>query len=654
MSAGAPASGDGVQVLLEAVRAAGEGHQDARAALHARQARAAQPDVIGALAALREGSPEAQRLRSGLRAEGVSQRALDAGVRWWRAQAGPAEDGQDRRPRIRITEELHLDAAAALRALEADLELYARAGQLVRVVTGDGGEPLIAPHTAATLRARLTMFARFSKVNDAGEAEPCLPTDAITFEILEAREWTGIRVLSGIVETPTLRPDRSVSQTRGYDAITRTLYLPTIEFPPVPEAPTREEAQEAQRFLWVETSYDFPARGLGYADPAALEHDPDGVLRYAEARGYPDAWGELAAIYTIVARPAIVGDTPAILFDAAAPGSGKGLLADVAVLATIGRVPEKLTWPSTGERGTTDAEVGKMLTGALLEGAQIIVWDEILGAFGGPMINNVLTCRGRTKVRIIGTPHTPTLSYTATMLGAGNNIAARDNTHRRVLVPRLESPDENPADHTGWRREDLRASVSVLRPRLVVAALTVLRAYVVAGMPDEGMPGLWGGGFEGWSELVVRAMIWAGGGNVLGCRPTADPDARNEERDAVAGVVAAIERLEPRRVGVDGVERPTGEGIALKTLIDSLYTREQLKGEAPPDGFDDAREAIDAIADNPAGRKPASKKLGDKLFLWKRRPIDGRFLEPVRKDRCNARRWTVRLVGAARAAKGGS
>jgi len=643
-----PAGSPDVENILQAVRAAGADVTDARAALRARQTRAGEADVARALATLLEGSPGSQRLRAGLRELGISQKAMEASARWWRGQqagrwrgrgGGPGET--DERPIIRVTEEVHRDIERAIEALEQDPDLYCRGGALVRVVRGDGGEPSIAPHTVATLRARLTKFAHWMKENESGDVVPCVPPDAVTVGVLEMKEWAGIRPLAGIVETPTLRPDLTVSQRPGYDPATRTLYLPTIDFPAVPEAPTQQESADALRFLWVKTSYDFPFRGMGYAPPCE-DGDPDGVRRYLEAKKHPDAWGITSAIVTVVGRPAITGDVPAILFDAAGPGSGKGLSADVVALGTSGRVPEKLTWPNHGDRGSTDAEAEKRLVGPIVEGAGLIVWDEILGAFGGPAVNNVLTCGGRVKVRIITTPLTPTLAYTAVMLGCGNNITARDNTHRRCLIARIESPDEDPDKHTGWRRADLRASVKGLRPQLVVAALTVLRGYAMAlerGEGDVEGVDVWGGGFEAWSQLVVRAMVWAGGGNVMGCRPSNDPEARNEEKDQIAAVIDAIVRLEPK----DAEGKPTGDGISVARVLDALYTREQLKGEAPDDGFGDAREAIDALTETAQGRKPQGKRLGDKLHLWRRRPVGGKVLDAgARKDRTKAQRWTVR------------
>lgn len=664
MTIGAPAPGSApdVPAILETVLRAGDGASDERGALRARQARALEADVVGALAALPAGAPTAQALRTGLRGLGVLARELDAAVRWHRAQARARRPArvvslhpeQDDRPTVRLGPALHVNVGEAIAALGDDPDLYARDGALVRITREPGAAPVIRPHTAATLRVRLARFARFERwegSEESGEYVPCLPPDAVTKGMLEAAEWDGIRPLVGIIEAPSLRPDGSVIQDPGYDEATGYLYLPTTSFPLISDEPTIEDAREALRVLWVETSYDFPFRGMGYADPAALEADPDGVWRFNAARACADAWGLVSGIMTIAARPAIDGDTPAHVYDASAPGSGKGLQVDLVCLATSGRVPSKLTWPTADSRGETDAEVGKMIGGEVLGGSPVIVFDEIVGAFGGPAINNVLTCGGRTKIRILGQSATPERRYTAVMLGAGNNISCRDNTHRRILMPRLESPEERPEEHTGWRRESIRTWVREHRAELMRAALVVLRAYIVAGKPRTferdgeacAMPSTWGGGFEAWSELVPRAILWAGGGDVLGCRPTADPEARNEERDAVAAVLDAVSRLEPRHPeGSAAVGHATGEGITIARVLDALYTRERMKGEAPPDGYDDAREAIDMLTANASGRKPNGKRLGDKLFLWKRRVIDGRMLEMARKDRTNARRWTVR------------
>src|SRR5262249_29526835 len=46
------------------------------------------------------------------------------------------------------------------------------------------------------------------------------------------------------------------------------------------------------------------------------------------------------------------------------------------------------------------------------------------------------------------------------------------------------------------------------RPRLVAAALTLLRAYIVAGRPRQEAPPL--GGFEAWCHTVRDPILWTG------------------------------------------------------------------------------------------------------------------------------------------------
>jgi hypothetical protein len=81
-----------------------------------------------------------------------------------------------------------------------------------------------------------------------------------------------------------------------------------------------------------------------------------------------------------------------------------------------------------------------------------------------------------------------------------------------VLID-LDPKVEHPEDRT-FRRANLIAYVEVHRPRLAVAALTVLRAFVAAGRPDHGLTVK--GSFEAWGRLVRGAVTWAGGVDPLG------------------------------------------------------------------------------------------------------------------------------------------
>jgi len=542
----------------------------------------------------------------------------------------------DERPIVKVGTDLKDAVDRVSLALAADPDLYQREGALVRVTRDPAsGVPTIRPHTLATLRVRIAEFTRMQRWEAAkkdpngGDWVDCLPPDTVTKAVLEQSEWTGPRMLRGILEAPALRPDGTVLDAPGYDPATGYLLLPTTKFPAVPSAPSQARAAEALRYMWTELCFDFPFRGMGYPDPAATAADREGVFRYLAAKECPDAWGVVAAILTLLARPAITGSIPAFLFDASGPGAGKGMSADIASIVATGRVPAKLTWPNRGAE--TDDHVEKMLGGEALGGATITMFDEINGDFGGPAINKVLTGNGWTKMRILGASSTPVLPWLSVMLGAGCNITFCDNTHRRILVPRIESTDENPEDHTGFRHDELLEWTTANRGVLVCAALTVLRGYVLAGCPEVGVP-LWRS-FEPWTRLVARAIVWAGGGNVLGCRPTVDPEARNEEREAMSAIVLAVEKLAPT----------DGSGITAGRLLDALYSPERLRGEDKfADGWDDTREAIEALTRTPSGKRPSSKSLGDHLKKWKTRPIGTRRLAHAAKaDRSGVARWVV-------------
>ena len=230
---------------------------------------------------------------------------------------------------------------------------------------------------------------------------------------------------------------------------------------------------------------------------------------------------------------------------------------------------------------------------------------------------------------------TQKLRWSSVLLGTGNNISFADNTHRRILLPRLEPPVERPEEHKGFRHADLKGWARENRPRLVAALLTVLRGYACAGRPATDLPIM--GGFESWSAIVPRAIRWAGGGDVLGCRPTVDPEARNEERDAMALILASLSRLQPT----------DGSGLTMGAFLNLLYPADRLRGEydrTVDDGHDDAREAIESIARAKGGRKPDAKPLGDRLKVWKKRPIGPMQFERVEVDRNGSVKWRVAAV----------
>src|SRR5262249_45777283 len=137
-----------------------------------------------------------------------------------------------------------------------------------------------------------------------------------------------------------------------------------------------------------------------------------------------------------------------------------------------------------------------------------VLIDNVSGVLGGASFDALLTGTSWSD-RLLGVSKmTGRLRATTQWLASGNNLVFGADTPRRTLVCRLESKEENPEEREGFRHANLLAWVKENRARLAVAAVTILRAYHVAGRPKMGLKE-WGS-FDGWSNLVRNAVVWCG------------------------------------------------------------------------------------------------------------------------------------------------
>ena len=96
----------------------------------------------------------------------------------------------------------------------------------------------------------------------------------------------------------------------------------------------------------------------------------------------------------------------------------------------------------------------------------------------------------------------------AVFFASGNNMVFQGDMARRVVPIDLDPKIERSEERDNFRYSPLLPWILKERPRLVVAALTILKAYFAAGCPFQGVKPL--GSFEEWSRLVRQALIWAG------------------------------------------------------------------------------------------------------------------------------------------------
>lgn len=380
-----------------------------------------------------------------------------------------------------------VDAAEAILArpdLPVTDRLFQRAGRLVRVgvlpvpgpvdgITRPQGAVVILPVEKPYVLTVLSKHGQFKRYDGRAKAwRPIDPPKAVAEAIMSRSGRWPFPVLKGVVACPTLRADGSLMLAPGFDAASG-YYLDHNLKIIVPESPTREEAK------------------------AALDSLADllGGFSFVEPVDYSVA---LALVLTAVARPSL--DT-APLFSITAPvrGSGKSTLMDIAAVTATGRRSAVLS--ATSDRD----ELEKRLVGCLLSGDCIINLDNVNGTLKSDLLCQATTAEA-VKVRPLGSSGQTEVPNSALWACNGNNITVASDLARRTLLCRLDPGMERPEERVF--AFDPVAKAREHRAEYVTAALTVLRAYIVAGRPAPDLHPF--GSFERWSGLVRSSLVWLG------------------------------------------------------------------------------------------------------------------------------------------------
>lgn len=533
----------------------------------------------------------------------------------------------DDRPEVRLeASKPHQAVDDICELLNLDKGLYVRAKSLVTIVTAlppsederapqAESTPVIQTLEAPSMTERLTRLIRFTRRKPLTKAQamviasggrappeewgPALPPPLVVSALLARGEWP-VRHLTAVSETPIMRPDGTLVQKPGYDPVTGYVYRPSCDYPEIPERPSREDAAAALRDL-IDVFVDFP-----YVDDAA--------------RMVP-----IAAILTVLVRSAILGSCPAFLFDATTRGSGKTLQADAVSAVALGRSAARKSWPRDPD------EIGKILAAYAVAGARLVLFDNVPAGveFGGGDLDQCITARDSVELRVLGKTQMLRLPWGGVIMASGNNLTLGEDTVRRVLIARLESPLENPEERTGFAHPHLFDWIMAERPRLVAAALTVLRAFArFNGHVHDGPA--WGS-FEAWSRLVPGAIVYAGGADVLKARPNLDEHASDAAR-ALVTVLEYLSRLDSLR-----------RGMTTREIVQYLYPEKRSEAERSTDGYDALRDALEAWAPPKPGQPPSLVVLGKRFRQNVGRVIGGRRLTRIESEGREGRvmRWLV-------------
>lgn len=484
--------------------------------------------------------------------------------------------------------------------LGPDPGLYQRGGLLVQAlldeapgagVTRERSAAVVKEIDVAWLRALSTRRVRWMRYRrtKAGELveQRIKPPPYAIAAFAKRGHWEHVRKLEAIATSPLFRPDGSICSTPGYDDATGVLYAPFEDFPAIPDQPTRQDVEDAVEALRYVVA-DFPFEGP--------EHQA--------------CW--FAATLTPIARHAFRGPAPLFLIDANTPGTGKGKLATITGLISTGRPP------SMKSHDSDEREQRKVITAIAIAGEVLVQFDNVEGRFGSGVLCAALTS-DQWSDRVLGGSESYSGPLLTTWIATANNVQLTTDMVRRTAHIRLATDLERPEERTGFALPELELYVRAHRPRLVAAALTILRGWHVAGRPKTDLP-TWGS-YEGWSAIVRQSLVWAG---------LTDPGISRSQLRAVAdtGTETHAELLE----ALLGVVLP-GSRLTTGELL--VKARDSDRGRP-------LKEALEAATN---GRTLTSKTVGKLLSRYRGRLSDGRVIrgeqDPSRKQLV----WWVERVG---------
>ncbi|MBL8800442.1 MAG: hypothetical protein JNN27_00480 [Planctomycetes bacterium] len=410
-------------------------------------------------------------------------------------------EGDSRQPRIFQRQGTLVRTVRLEKASKGRIELE-RGATVIR----DADEPYILDQAA-----RVARFIRYNKKGDPYPAHP--PAELARAIQSHAGSWP-FPLLAGVVEAPQLFEDGRILELEGYDAASG-LVLRTrgVAFAPIAASPTREDARRALRWLDEQLLAGFPF--VAECDRAAgLSFVLGAVGRSTYAQG------------------------PACGATAPNRSCGKSTLLRLGAVLATGRGPALI------DPGSNDEEADKRILSVLVEGHRFVSFDNLRNAeqLDTPSIAKAITepvYTGRPLGKT-GTISLPTDGVLFTYSGV--NLEPRGDTVSRSVLIRLDPAVERPWAKR-WETRDPTEIALERRGELVAAALTVLKAFIDAGCPDQGLSPY---RLAGWNRVIRNAVVWAGYADPLA--GMTQLEAGDPENEPCADLMAAWSRVFGERV----------------------------------------------------------------------------------------------------------
>jgi len=465
--------------------------------------------------------------------------------------------------------------------------VFVRAGMLVEI----DGDSRIRRVQSARLRTYLAMGAEWWETYKTADPKRILPPMGIVDAVAACIQWPTLYPLIGTTDHPWMRCEgpsagELVVEPR-YDSVSNTWGTWSAEFGAAVAASHMSMSPTQALDEMIDLISDFPFISRSHLSSA------------------------LAGWLTAAARPGIAGNAPLWVVTSSTPGSGKGLLVDVAAVSTVGMPIKRAPWP------TMEPEAEKRIMSIALAGIPRVMLDNIDGVLGGPSLDAALTAAASGYMgRVLGESRIVELPLRVWWTATGNNISIRGDLVRRVIMTRIDPGVERPEQGRTYRHDDVLAVARARRARLLGAALRLLRA----GVERPGEPI---GGYETWGRVVRGALAAVGMPDPWG--PTAE--LRDEDR--------ALE--------------------VLRSIVDAWYTLygvtpvsfgDLTRDLDPRDGLTGPRRALrglllEVAQDRTSGL--SGRRLGAWLSRHRDRVVGGRRFRRGERS-SSGRKWWVESV----------
>jgi hypothetical protein len=174
-----------------------------------------------------------------------------------------------------------------------------------------------------------------------------------------------------------------------------------------------------------------------------------------------------------------------------------------------------------------EEEWGKKIFSALIAGRTLQVIDNITAHVRSPSFAALLPTP-LFQDRVLGKSVMPTLPHKMFWIGSGNNVQLAGDIPRRSFIAKLNADDPRPwqRDPSKWKHPELLKWIKVNRTRILSAILTLTRAWILAGvpnelnpkphypLPDKDVPRM--ASFEEWREIIGGILCYHKFGQFLG------------------------------------------------------------------------------------------------------------------------------------------